>query len=627
MIISQKIKLLIKLIADSVFIPLAIFWAFVIRFDSFDIISYYDTKLVIITTIASLITFVLMGFYRAIVRYMGHDAFLTIISSVTFSSFILVLVSNLFDIFLPRSIPFLYWAVLLCLVGGARLIVWNIHKHQARGKKKRIIIYGAGESGRMLLNSLENNGRYIAVAFIDNKIELQKHIVHGLKVYSPDKLEALIEDKKVSQIFLAIPSANRRKKKRIIQFLEPLSVHIKTIPDLSDILSGRAKVDEIKELDIEDLLGRQSIKLNHDLLEKCINNKVVLVTGAGGSIGSELCRQILKHHPSVLILYELSEFSLYQISQELEKLNTNSGTLVPLLGSVQDQKHLTRVFSHYKVNTVYHAAAYKHVPLVEENIVEGVRNNVFGSCKAAKAAIETKVETFVLISTDKAVRPTNIMGASKRLAEMLLQSMNDKMLAHQSTCFCMVRFGNVLGSSGSVVPLFKKQIYHGGPVTVTHPDIIRYFMTIPEAVQLVLQASAIAKGGDVFVLDMGEPVKIVDLAKKMIHLSGYEVKDRDNPEGDIQISYTGLRPGEKLYEELLIGNNVSGTGHPEIMRAEEDFLPYNEMEKILEQLYHACEEYKIEVIKEILLNNYIGYTPLNNDINDLLWCKMKQTVA
>jgi len=629
---ASTIKLIVKLAADLLFIPLSIYLALLIRLesvDSIDVSDKYSWILVILTTVFSLIVFVLMGVYRAVVKYMGHDAFLIIIKSVTLSSFIFVLFNMLTYSNMPRSVPFLYWGLLLCFVGGSRLIIWNYHKRQIAKNKERILIYGAGEAGRILLNSMFNNSPYIAVAFIDDDKTLRNRVINGLKVHSPDKLSYLIENKDISQIFLAIPSSDVNEKRRIIRFLEPFPVHVKTIPSLEDILSGRSQVDEIKELDIEDLLGRNTIAPDNDLLETCIKDKVVLITGAGGSIGSELCRQIFDHDPKTLILYELSEFALYQIGQELSKLPPHDVKLISLLGSVRDKKHLSMVLSTYDVNTVYHAAAYKHVPVVEENIIEGIRNNVFGSYTAAQAAIETGVETFVLISTDKAVRPTNIMGASKRLAEIILQSLSNRESNEASnkakTRFCMVRFGNVLGSSGSVVPQFKKQIHQGGPVTVTHPDIIRYFMTIPEAVQLVLQTSAMGTGGDVFVLDMGEPVKIYDLAKKMIHLSGFEVKDKKHPDGEIEIHFTDLRPGEKLFEELLIGNNVSATQHPEIMRAEEDFLIYSELEKILQELNKACDNYDIEAIKAILLNNQIGYAPTNQMINDLLWREQKNT--
>jgi FlaA1/EpsC-like NDP-sugar epimerase len=622
MISRSAFKFIVKLTADLLFIPLSIYLALVIRLESvasIDVSDRYNWTLVILTTFFSLIVFVLMGVYRAVVRYMGHDAFLIIIKSVTLSSFIFVLFNMLTYSQMPRTVPFLYWGLLLCFVGGSRLLVWTYHKHQMAKNKEHILIYGAGEAGRILLNSLFNNSPYIAVAFIDDNKSLQNQVINGLRVFPPDSLPSLISKKGISQIFLALPSIETSEKRRVIRFLEPYPVHVKTIPPLVDILSGRSQVDEIKELDIEDLLGRNTVAPDNDLLEKCIRNKVVLVTGAGGSIGSELCRQIMTHSPKILILFELSEFALYQIEQELSKLSSDNIKIINLLGSVQDKKHLSRVFSTFHVNTVYHAAAYKHVPLVEENIIEGIRNNVFGSYNAAKAAIEAGVETFVLISTDKAVRPTNIMGASKRLAEMILQSLSKKIFSGQSTRFCMVRFGNVLGSSGSVVPQFKKQIKCGGPVTVTHPEIIRYFMTIPEAVQLVLQTSAMGKGGDVFVLDMGKPVKIIDLARKMIHLSGLEVKEETNPDGDIEIRFTNLRPGEKLYEELLVGNNISKTQHPEIMRAEEDYLEYDVLEKVLQQLNKACDSYEIEEIITILLNNQIGYAPTQQTINDLLW--------
>ncbi len=429
---------------------------------------------------------------------------------------------------------------------------------------------------------------------------------------------------------LAVPSATRARRKQIIDSLVHLPAEVLTIPDMKDIIAGKAEIDELKDVEIEDLLGRDSVEPQQSLMEKNVKDKVVMVTGAGGSIGSELCRQIIKSQPKTLILFELSEFALYKIDRELSSLLVSdpelSVELVPLLGSVQRSHRLSTSMKSFGVQTVYHAAAYKHVPLVEYNVVEGVRNNVFGTYYTAKAAAEAKVESFVLISTDKAVRPTNVMGTTKRVAELGLQALSDSMQKptdeQPSTCFSMVRFGNVLGSSGSVIPLFKKQIEDGGPITVTHPDIIRYFMTIPEAAQLVIQAGAMAKGGDVFVLDMGEPVKISDLAVNLVQLSGLEIKDDDNPYGDIEIKYSGLRPGEKLFEELLIGDNVESTAHPRIMTASERFLGLGQYEEFLEKLDAACHNYDQDMIRDLLLGAPTDFSP-SDEIGDLVWNQLQ----
>jgi len=429
-----------------------------------------------------------------------------------------------------------------------------------------------------LVSALRKGSEYAPIAIVDDKRSLQKSTVDGIKVYSPDKLSKLIDKNLVSHILLAIPSASQMRRAEIFEKLESLPVKVLTIPGLVDLVSGKAKIEEVREVDIEDLLGRDPVEPNKKLMDSCIEFKSVLVTGAGGSIGSELCRQISRLKPKRLVLLDACEYALYEIEQEIETLKREKGIdfeLISLLGNIKDGRRVREIMSTFHIQTVYHAAAYKHVPMVERNVVEGVKNNVFGTLYAAQAARACGVETFVLVSTDKAVRPTSVMGATKRLAELILQGLSQM---KGDTTFCMVRFGNVLGSSGSVVPLFREQIKKGGPVTVTHPEIIRYFMTIPEAAQLVIQASALAKGGDVFVLDMGQTVKISELAKKMIALMGLELKTDENPTGDIEIQYTGLRPGEKLYEELLIGDNVIGTEHSRIMRAEEVSLPWEEVE-------------------------------------------------
>jgi FlaA1/EpsC-like NDP-sugar epimerase len=481
-----------------------------------------------------------------------------------------------------------------------------------------VAIYGAGEAGRQLARAIGQSDMFKVSAFIDDDPALFTTEIDGISVYSPISIEELVKVKSVTQILLALPSASHSRRSEILSRLEPFPIKVKTIAGMEDILSGKVQIEQLKDIDIEDLLGRDSIDPNQELLHSCITGKNVLVTGAGGSIGAELCRQIIELAPKSIILYELSEFALYSIEKNLRKIAKKKALdleVIPLLGSVQHKNRMVRILRKYKVQTVYHAAAYKHVPIVEHNIVEGIRNNIFGTWYAAEAASEAKVERFVLISTDKAVRPTNIMGASKRFAELVLQGLSSR---GDNTVFTMVRFGNVLGSSGSVVPLFREQIKAGGPVTVTHKDIIRYFMTIPEAAQLVIQAGAMGKGGDVFVLDMGEQVKIAELAERMIHLLGLSVKDSKNPQGDIEINYSGLRPGEKLYEELLIGENVAGTNHPKIMTADEEMLPWLEMHRALILMNELCEEMDCEGIVQLLLKIPIGYNP-QHSVCDLLW--------
>ena len=466
---------------------------------------------------------------------------------------------------------------------------------------------------------------FYPVAFIDDDPLLQGLSLHGLSVNGPKDLARLIARHHVEKILLAMPSCSRKRRQEVINSLEQFQCEVLTIPGMEDLVNGRARIDQLNEVTIEDLLGRESAEPIPELMSANITFKNVMVTGAGGSIGSELCRQIVRHRPKSLVLFELSEFGLYSIERELTSICASEELdveIIPLLGSVQRQHRLQAVMKHLHIQTVYHAAAYKHVPLVEYNVVEGVRNNIFGTLFAAQAAIESGVETFVLISTDKAVRPTNTMGATKRLAELVLQAMAK---VQSNTRFCMVRFGNVLGSSGSVVPLFRQQIREGGPVTVTHPDIIRYFMTIPEASQLVIQAGAMGVGGDVFVLDMGQPVKIIDLAHRMIRLSGLTVRDTQHPHGDISIEITGLRPGEKLFEELLIGDEVSGTVHPLIMTAKEVMLPWSELRELLVKLDSACHDFDHEMIRDLLLRAPAAFSP-TDEICDLVWKARKESM-
>jgi FlaA1/EpsC-like NDP-sugar epimerase len=612
-------KRIISVFIDLLFINTALLGAYFTRLGDLYFFQGDQYWLALFSlSVATILVFSRVGLYRAVLRFLSVDALLTIISSCFVSALLLIIFGYYFELFIPRTIPILYGTYLFLLCGGARLLIRVIVFQQKKKKKERVIIYGAGDSGRQLLNLLRQGDRFHPVAFIDDERKLSKTVVNGLTVFNRNNLKKLIAKTQASKVLLAMPSASRVQRKTIIDYLVDLPVEVKSIPHFQDILNGSAPLDQLHDVPIEDLLGRDSVPAKPELLMANIKDKVVMVTGAGGSIGSELCRQIVLQKPTSLILFELSEFALYQIDKELSEFVIAQNIdvkIIPLLGSVQRLSRLKIIFKSFKVQTLYHAAAYKHVPLVEYNVVEGVRNNVFGTYFTALAAIEAEVESFVLISTDKAVRPTNVMGTTKRMAELTLQSLAAE---NNNTRFCMVRFGNVLGSSGSVVPLFKRQIAEGNYVTITHPDIIRYFMTIPEAAQLVIQAGAMGKGGDVFVLDMGEPVKIVDLATNLIKLSGLEVKSEANPLGDIEIKFTGLRPGEKLFEELLIGDDVGKTAHERIMTANESYLPYVEYRPILNRLDKACHEFDHEMIRKILLEAPAGFNP-TDDISDLVW--------
>ncbi|MEH6557758.1 MAG: nucleoside-diphosphate sugar epimerase/dehydratase [Oceanicoccus sp.] len=616
--IPRHWKQSVLLALDLIFIPLAIWLAVVVRWGGMVYeFQVADLVAIILTMVFSAAYFLRIGLYRAIIRFMGQQAILTILKGVTASAVILAIAGFLTDSGIPRSTPIIYWATGLFLVGGSRLFVRSFYHGVIRANGDKVVIYGAGASGRQLLNSLLHNGDYNPVAFVDDEPTLKGGVINGVSVYNTRQLSELVSDFDVTYVLLALPSVNHQRRREIIDDLEGLPVHVKTVPDFADLMSGSAKVGQLQDIDLEDLLGRDPVPPDANLIDRCIRDKVVMVTGAGGSIGSELCRQIFRCQPSELILLDISEYALYQISTELRRNGDDSDkiSVIPLLGMVQNQARMETIFREFKVDTVYHAAAYKHVPMVEFNVVEGVYNNVFGTLSAARAAMTAGVENFVLISTDKAVRPTNMMGASKRMAELLLQSFAKR---YDSTRFSMVRFGNVLGSSGSVVPLFRQQIEDGGPVTVTHKDIIRYFMTIPEAAQLVLQASTMAKSGEVFVLDMGEPVRIVNLARRLIRLMGYEVKDKAHPKGDIEIQFTGLRPGEKLYEELLIGENVSGTGHPKIMRAEEAMLSADVIDQYTSELREACDANDCGEIQRILQLVVVEFDA-KDGISDAIW--------
>lgn len=620
--LSRPLKRIANLIIDTILITGAFFFAYWTRLGKITSFDNYQIWLALsCTLVVTLIAFIKLGLYRAVLRYISFKALAMIATGALISSISLVLFSFFIDSFIPRTVPLIYFSYVFLLCGGVRMLVRYYIGLLLDKNNESVLIYGAGSNGRQLSVMLKHAYCYRIRGFIDDNTKLHGTYLLGNKIFSPKDISKLVQKYNIKVILLAIPSASRRERKAIIDSLIPLKIKVQTIPDMEEILQGNAKIDELREVKIEDLLGREPVLPNQELLQKNILNKTVMVTGAGGSIGSELCRQIILNKPNILILFEISEFSLYSIHQELLEIikKNNLSTIIhPILGNVQDIERLDRVLAHFNIDTIYHAAAYKHVPLVEYNIIEGIRNNIFGTYNVAKCAADHNVKSFVLISTDKAVRPTNTMGASKRMAELCLQALSEQ-LKNSQTCFSMVRFGNVLGSSGSVIPLFRKQILKGGPITVTHPDIIRYFMTIPEAAQLVIQAGSMAKGGDVFILDMGEPVKIVDLAKNLIQLSGLSVKDEKNPKGDIEIAYAGLRPGEKLYEELLIGgDNVTKTVHSRIMTAEEEYLPFEQLSNVLVELEQACKRADYMAIRQILLSAPTGFQP-TTEIVDVLY--------
>ena len=562
----------------------------------------------------------LFGLYASIVRYTGLTLLAVGLKATFVVSAVLIASGYLLGfIAAPLRIGLVFWAISLIFVVGGRFSA-RLFLIRSNANREPVIIYGAGVAGVQLIASLQSSDDYLPVALIDDNPKLQGQRIHELKVFSSKELERVVEKTSAQRILLAIPSATRRARRQVLEKLSEFPVRVQTIPDIKAIVSGKAQVDDIRDVDVKELLSRDPVPPNNTLLRASITDKSVLVTGAGGSIGSELCRQILELNPTRIVLLELSEASLYRIDKQLEKIASRLESppeIVPLLGSAHHESRVRDVLQVFNVQTVYHAAAYKHVPIVEHNLFEGIHNNVFGTLHTARAAIDTGVEKYVLISTDKAVNPTSVMGATKRLSEQILQCHNS---VGTDTQFCMVRFGNVLESSGSVVPLFRDQIRSGGPVTVTHRDIIRYFMTIPEAAQLVIQAGAMAQGGDVFVLDMGKPVKISDLARRMIMLMGLTVRDDDNPDGDIEIEFTGLRPAEKLYEELLIGSNVTGTKHPRILRADEDFLPRQELDRVIGELKDASESLEYDRAREILMHAVEEYTPTNG-IDDLVWLR------
>ena len=632
--LKRRNKAFILISTDVFFVLFALWAAFSLRWGELYIPKGDEWYLFAVAPVIAIPIFIKLGLYRAIIRYIEIRALWTIMQATTIYALIFAFVLYESGIkVIPRTVSPLNWLLVMLLVGSSRFFArwWLGETYFRLGglrdtsdvRKKNVLIYGAGSAGVQLASALGHGREFRPIAFIDDDSLLHKRKVNGLRIYPFNALSYLIERYQITDVLLAMPSAKRSHISDLIRLLEPYAVHVMSMPGLSDIAQGKITVDALQEVDIADLLGRHAVAPDQSLLAAAITDKVVMVTGAGGSIGSELCRQIIQLQPRSLILFELSEFALYAIEKDLQHLLSRKPQSTPIeiitvLGSVADARRIERVCSVFNVQTLYHAAAYKHVPMVEKNPGEAVRNNIFGTLYAAQAAIKANVELFVLISTDKAVRPTNTMGATKRFAELILQALSAGFGSTHHTRFTMVRFGNVLGSSGSVVPLFREQIARGGPVTVTDERIIRYFMTIPEASQLVIQAGALGQGGDVLVLDMGEPIRIVDLAKRMIHLSGLQIKDEAHPAGEIEIIYTGLRSGEKLYEELLIGDDVSETTHPGIMRAQEQVIAWSELEQMLQVLEQASLDDNFEQIRRVLTQAVSGFAP-QCGINDVLW--------
>ncbi len=638
--LPRQHKRLIQVSADVLLVWMALWLSFYIRLGNASFVDPLGGHawLFGIAPLVSIPLFVRFGMYRAVMRYFGNDALIAIAKAVTLSALLLSLAvywRTDAPKLIPRSMVFNYWWLSLMLIGGLRLVMrqyfmgdWFSPNTATKFKGKeaglpKVAVYGAGAAGNQLVAALRMGRAMRPVAFIDDDPNLHNRVIAGLRVYSARQIAQLVEETSAGEILLAIPSASRARRREILEMLERFPLHVRSVPGFMDLASGKVQVEDIQEVDIADLLGRDAVPPQQALFEKCIRGKVVMVTGAGGSIGSELCRQIISTKPQALLLFEHCEFNLYSIHLELERLVERSSLatrLVPILGSIRNPDRLLDVMRTWEVETVYHAAAYKHVPMVEHNVAEGVLNNVIGTLNTAQSAVQAGVSNFVLISTDKAVRPTNVMGSTKRVAELILQALSREpapslfgvadVLHHvNKTRFTMVRFGNVLGSSGSVIPRFYAQIRVGGPVTVTHPKITRYFMTIPEAAQLVIQAGSMGQGGDVFVLDMGQPVRIAELAEKLIHLSGLSVRSEKCPHGDIKIEYTGLRPGEKLYEELLIGDNVSPTEHPMIMRANEEHLDWDALKNRLAKLVKAVENDDYPQVRQLLREVVSGYVP------------------
>ena len=622
--LPRTVKRSIVLALDGGLCVLTVWLAFYLRVGEVVSLSGPGWPAAVAAPLFAVPIFIRFGLYRAVFRYIGSEALLTIASAVAIYGVIYFSLFTMFGIRgVPRTVGIIQPLLLFMAVGGSRVVgrYWLTGRYRellGGGAKTKVLIYGAGETGRQLAAAIGGSADIKAVGFLDDDRLIEGSVLGGLTVYSPARLRELVDQLEVSEILLAIPSASRRRRNEILRRIRSLKVSVRTLPGLLDVARGSVTMTDLRPLEIDDLLGREPVVPDTSLLERNIKGKTVLVTGAGGSIGGELCRQILQLRPDIIVLVESSEYALYQIHQQLERqsqlMENPSVRIVTLLSSVCDEVRMRRIFALWRPDTVYHAAAFKHVPLVEHNVVDGVRNNVLGTWVCARAAIDAGTRDFVLISTDKAVRPTNVMGASKRLAELALQALAN---TDSPTRFCMVRFGNVLDSSGSVVPLFRQQISSGGPVTVTHPDITRYFMTIPEAAQLVIQAGSMAKGGEVFVLDMGQPVKVLDLAKRMIWLSGLSLRSEDEPDGDIELVFTGLRPGEKLYEELLIGDNPAPTEHERIMMANEKFLPLDAFEAGFARICDAILRQDPEQVRRILAEMVSEYRPAEGLVDHL----------
>lgn len=629
--LTRRQKQVVQIAVDAALITISFVLSMWARFG--DLHFIYDShNLMAVAAIVpvTIAVFAILGLYSSVIRYIALEGIRPIMAGTMVGSLLLfaLLWSGYAPI--PRSVPFTHALLALLLTCGVRLSIRYLASLARGGGKEPVLIYGAGEAGHQLLNALRHGRTHNPIAFIDDALALRGVQISGCRVHRPESLATLIERHAITTVLLAIPSASLAERKEILRHLEAFPVRVQTVPKMADLVSGRAEVSQVREVAIEDLLGRSPVPPNHDLLTKDIRGKVVMVTGAAGSIGSELCRQIIQQDPEMLVLLEISEFGLYQIDMELRALamaQNCKARIVPLLGSIGDRQRVETALHHFNVQTIYHAAAYKHVPLIEENSVQGLRNNVFGTRVLARAAHAAGVEVFVLISTDKAVRPTNVMGATKRIAELICQA---EAAMSETTRFSMVRFGNVLGSSGSVIPRFRAQIAAGGPVTVTHPEITRYFMTIPEASQLVIQAGAMAHGGEVLVLDMGEPVRIVDLAARMINLYGLKPYLTDDDvvvpglgrHGDIGIVFTGLRHGEKLYEELLIDAETRATEHPLIMSATEGKISTTHLEVLLRRLEAACDRRDLDGIRALLQAAPLGYRP-TSAIVDLVSGEMR----
>jgi FlaA1/EpsC-like NDP-sugar epimerase len=635
LLLPRPVKRALALGADAFVCAMTVWLAFNLRLESWTAWSPAHFTAFMGSVAFALPVFIVFGLYRAIFRYSGLPALITVMRAVALYGIIYCVAFTLISVpGVPRSIGILQPLLLLVGVSLSRAFVryWLGGIYQSivgNEDLPRVLIYGAGSAGRQLAAALKTSPELVLVGLLDDDDRLHGQVLNGLKIYNPATLVTSVAKLRVTQVFLALPSASRVRRNEILELARAARVQVRTLPSVLELAQGKVQVSDLKELDIEDLLGRDPVPPDPLMLAKNITGKVVMVTGAGGSIGSELCRKILKTRPEVLLLVELTEFALYAIEHELQSTMAEDGEsgvrVVPLLASVRDVSRIDEILRTWKPHTIYHAAAYKHVPLVEHNPAEGLKNNVLGTLNTARLAATHGVSDFVLISTDKAVRPTNVMGASKRLAEMVLQAEAAVMAkAGGKTRFSMVRFGNVLGSSGSVVPLFRKQIKEGGPITLTDERITRYFMTIPEAAQLVIQAGAMASGGDVFVLDMGEPVRIADLACRMVELSGLALKDEANPNGDIEITVTGLRPGEKLYEELLIGDNPLPTSHPRIMKAHEDYLPWDVLQAKLSDLGLALDANNVPLIRNLLKDLVPGYQP-DGEVVDWVYLENNST--